>query len=66
MSDLEQIKLISDLLLVLPKGITADTIIYALQFTEHERERKRLAYKPTGKPPGRPRKSFDIEISGAK
>lgn len=58
--DEERYAMIADMIQVLDDGTTVGDILYALAFVKAERERKRLAYKPTGRPLGRPRKVLEL------
>ena len=48
--------MIADLIQVLDDGTTIGDILYAMAYVKNERDRKKNSYKPTGRPPGRPRK----------
>lgn len=52
--------MVADLIQVLDDGTTIGDILYAMGFVKTERSRKRYSYKPTGRPPGRPRKVIPL------
>jgi hypothetical protein len=52
----EKQAMVEKLVKFLPEDMKIEDILYAIAYLDKERERKRKQHKPSGRPPGRPRK----------